>query len=131
MTTKRWTLCCGSRVARAMAVLPLLAACGDAHEQMSCDDLLPASEATFSQLQALVTSRGKGCSSSDCHGSEEAAKGYRLDEPSLIYDEFTNRIDSVYAEVASGSMPEGGRRWSDADLQLVRTWYCNGASPND
>ncbi len=125
-TSDSWSL-----AGAAMLALTALLACSDANERIDCNDLLPASEASFSQIRELVLSRAKGCAASDCHGSEVAEKGYRLDEPALIYDEFTNRIDSMYAQIASGEMPEGGRRWSEQDLRLVRTWYCNGASPND
>lgn len=115
----------------AIAAIALPGCVGAAEDTIDCSDLLPASEASFSDIEALVLSGNKGCAASICHGSEQAEHGYRLDERSLIYDAFTTHIDIMYAQVASGSMPEDGTRWSDEDLQLVRTWYCNGGNPND
>ncbi len=126
-----WTLDVFRWLGTACATLLAFSACGDEQERISCDDLLPATEARFSQIEELVLSSDKGCADADCHSSETAEHGYRLDEPALIYEEFTSRIDSMYAQVASGAMPEGGRRWSEEDLRIVRTWYCNGASPNE
>lgn len=100
-------------------------------DRISCDDILPPDQARFSSIQELVLSPGKGCSASDCHGSEQASQGYRFDKRSVIYDGFTAHIDAVYGQVASGKMPEDGVRWSDADLRLVRSWHCNGSYPND
>lgn len=124
---KHW-LCTISACAAAIAGLT---ACGGGSEGMNCDNLLAADEVRFSDVEALVLSSGKGCASANCHGSNSAAGGYRFDDSVFIYDEFTTRIDAVYPQVASGAMPAGGRRWSDHDLQLVRTWYCSGANPND
>jgi hypothetical protein len=97
---------------------------------MTCDDLLPAEQATFDDLVELMTqeSPDKGCAEAKCHGSEEAEVGYRFDERAAIYDALTTHVDAVYAQVASGEMPPNGReRWNERDLQLLRTWYCNGA----
>lgn len=109
----------------------LVSCVAPSEDRISCDDILPPDEARFSDIEALVSSPGKGCSNSDCHGSEKASKGYRFDERSVIFDGFTAHIDAVYGQVASGKMPEDGLRWDDDDLRLVRSWHCNGSYPND
>lgn len=99
-------------------------------ERLACDDLLEPSEVRYSELEALVTSNeGKGCGVADCHGSDEANQGLRFDTASSAYDALTSRVDDIYGQVASGEMPEGGTRWEESDLQLLRSWYCNGSFP--
>jgi hypothetical protein len=121
----------GLWIGAGLSVLLAAWGCSGGDEAMHCDDLMPASDAKFSDIESLVFSARKGCAAADCHGQEQAKGGYRFDESFFVYEEFTTRIDYVYPQVASGEMPEDGRRWSEADLRLVRTWYCNGASPND
>ena len=119
-----------------LVVAGLFCACAlPEQERIHCDDILGPEQASFSQLKLLVTNSGgndKGCSASSCHGSDDAEHGYRFDEDSAIYDALTTHIDSVYAQVASGEMPpEGGAPWNEEDLRLLRSWYCNGAFPNE
>ena len=116
-------------VSLGAALVPSCVAPAD--NTINCDNIRTPEEARFSDIEALVALPGKGCAAADCHGDEEANGGYRFDERSLIYDAFTAHIDAVYGQVASGKMPEEGTRWSDDDLELVRSWYCNGSYPND
>jgi hypothetical protein len=110
--------------------LSLIACLPPKEERLDCDDVLQASEANYSDLEALVTSdEGKGCGVADCHGSEEANQGLRFDNPNSAYDALTTRADDIYGQVASGEMPEGGTRWDESDLRLFRSWYCNGSFP--
>jgi hypothetical protein len=107
-----------------------LAACYEPpSERLECDDVLPASSYDFTQIQALVQDREKGCQGSECHGADGQEVGIRLDEPALVYDEFSHRPEKFYAVLASGFMPDEGTRWSEDDLRLLRSWYCNGAFP--
>jgi hypothetical protein len=98
-------------------------------ERLSCDDVLPAGSYDFSQLQALVQDRRKGCLRGGCHVADTQPAGIRLDTPELVYDELAQRPEKFYAALASGFMPEQGRPWSDDDLKLFRSWYCSGAFP--
>jgi hypothetical protein len=98
-------------------------------QRISCDDLLPPQEASFTRLTTLVFDDLKGCSATACHGVATQKAGLRLDEPNLIYEEFTSRSEVIYSMVSSGEMPDGGVRWDDADLRLFRSWYCAGAFP--
>jgi hypothetical protein len=117
----------------ALALVPFeLLACSSGTDQLDCHALLPAAEVHYQDLEALfLKTSGKGCGASNCHGKQFASGGYRFDEPSLVYDALTTRPEIIYGQLASGFMPIGGYRWSDRDLQLFRSWYCNGALPND
>ena len=114
-----------------MAVsLVILAGCmAPESERLSCRDTLPAEQAPFSSLTALVLDPLKGCTASGCHAADTQQHGVRLDQPELIYEEFAKRPDDVYALLASGEMPEDGVRWTDDDLRLFRAWYCHGSFP--
>jgi hypothetical protein len=119
--------------ARSLALagaLSLLAGCwAPASERLSCGDALPPAQARFSSLTALVLDPLKGCTASGCHAADTQQHGVRLDQPELIYEEFALRPEDVYALLASGEKPEDGVRWTDDDLRLFRSWYCNGAFP--
>lgn len=108
----------------------LLWGCGSGDDALDCHDLLAPDQTHYSQLEALFLHKGgKGCASSDCHGDSDANNGYRFDVPSEVYDALTTRPDIIYGEIAAGSMPQGGTHWSEADLRLFRSWYCNGEFP--
>jgi hypothetical protein len=114
----------------ALAFAGGLASCYEPQAQrLSCDDVLPAGTYDFAQVQALVQDQQKGCQGDECHGGAGQEQGVRLDEPALVYDEFSHRPEKFYAVLASGFMPEEGTPWSDDDLKLLRSWYCNGAFP--
>ncbi len=108
-----------------LCVLALVAACG-AGDGLTCDDLLPPSQATYPSVAALVVGPGpKSCSA--CHSVESPVYGYDFSGPGVSYEALTTHMPLIYADVASGRMPKAGQRWSDADLQLLRSWYCQGA----
>ena len=114
----------------AVVLLPFAVACyGPPSEQLSCDDVLPAGSVDFTSLQALVLRppRGKGCLGAPCHSASSQSGGIRLDQPELIYEEFSTRPDLFYAVLASNEMPRQGRPWSSQDLRAFRSWYCSGA----
>jgi hypothetical protein len=114
----------------ALSSLPLCACLSPKDERLTCDNLLEPSEVRYSDLEALVTSgEGKGCGVADCHGSEQANQGIRFDTASNAYDALTTRVEDIYGQVASGEMPQGGTRWEESDLRLLRSWYCNGSFP--
>lgn len=108
-------------------------------ERIDCSNALAPDQAGFTRVAALFQgSEGQGCAAGNCHGSERAEKGYRFDKNSALYDALTARMDSIYAQVASGEMPpeeETGvlevRTWSETELRILSSWYCNGAFPND
>jgi len=109
----------------------LLATCWPpASEQLSCEDLLDPGQVSFAMLEEQMTGQGeKGCGFPACHGSEVAHHGIRLDSANGLYDALSTRIDDIYAQVASGKMPRGATRWGAADLQQLRSWYCDGSFP--
>ncbi|MEY4543947.1 MAG: hypothetical protein RL685_142 [Pseudomonadota bacterium] len=127
--------------AAALAACLLASACfGPESERLSCDDVLPAGTADFRQIQALIlldqaSSKlveqgvGKGCAMEPCHNANTQRKALRLDTPELIYDELSQRPELFYSILASGTMPEEGERWTDDDLKILRSWYCDGAFP--
>jgi hypothetical protein len=113
------------------ALLVSLACAGPASEQLSCEDLLPAESASFTRLQSLIlqSPRRGGCLGGPCHSAAAQSGGIRLDSPELVYDELSTRPELFYAVLASGEMPQRGRPWSLAELQVLRSWYCIGAFP--
>lgn len=115
----------------AVGALTALAGCYAAEgERLTCDDVLPPGTADFRDIQALVlTETGKGCLDAPCHNGNTARQGIRLDTPKVVFEEFSTRPGLYYATLASGEMPEHGTPWSDEDLRLLRSWYCDGAFP--
>jgi mono/diheme cytochrome c family protein len=114
-------------VLTAMLALTAVRACaagGD--ETLHCDDLMPAEDATYGAVAALVVEPGpKSCGS--CHNTETPLGGYNFEGPAVSYDALTTKMEIIYTQVASGEMPETGERWDDEDLRLLRSWYCRGA----
>lgn len=103
----------------------VLAGCGSPYE-LHCDDLLPPEQATFTQVRALMVDPGeKSCSR--CHNTRTPTRELNFEGPGVAYDALRSRPPIIYEQVASGEMPQGGPRWSDAELRVLRTWYCNGA----
>jgi len=112
---------------RAVALFGLLAGCGPGEGlELTCEDLGPAEQASFRPLAALVTEPGaRSCAA--CHNTASPVRGLNLEGPAVTWDAFTSKPDLVYAQLASGAMPEDGVAWSDEELRSFRTWYCNGA----
>lgn len=110
---------------KRLALALLVAGCGNASERVSCDDVLEPSEAGYKAVAALLTgSTAKGCAR--CHNTRSPVYSYNFEGAGVAWDALVTRMDSVYAQLASGKMPKDGERWSDADLRLLRSWYCNG-----
>ncbi len=108
------------------SALILLAACG-AESQLDCQDLLPSTRASFSDVVALMVTPGtKSCSG--CHHTRTPVRGYNFEGPGGTYDALVNRIDRIYVQIASGAMPKDvGEKWNEEDLRVLRSWYCYGA----
>lgn len=99
--------------------------CGDPELSADCGDALPASQVQFSDVYSLFTASGdKSCDG--CHSTSRPAYNYDLQSRPGVYDALTNHFDIVYAQIASGEMPEDGDEWSASDLRTLRSWYCNG-----
>lgn len=109
----------------------LLAGCGGpAEEILSCDDLLPATEAGYGVVASLVVDPGpKSCST--CHNTETPIVGLNFEGPGVAYDALSTRMDLIYPQIASGEMPKAGAPWADDDLRIIRSWYCSGAFYED
>ena len=101
--------------------------CGqDSSEVLDCDDILPAEQATYSQVADLVVGPGpKSCFI--CHSEQSPVFGYDFSSRDAAYDALTNKMHLIYPQVASGKMPQGTVPWNDEDLRLLRSWYCHGA----
>jgi hypothetical protein len=110
----------------ACFVLMLQVGCAaPSDDSLSCDDV-STSPVSYSELARLVVGPGdKSCSG--CHNSTTAIDGYNFETPALAYDALSRKAHIVYGEVASGRMPDVGETWSEVDLQLLRSWYCQGA----
>jgi len=111
----------------AIAVIACAAACGRDNEQLNCRDLLPAEQTHFSDLAAIITDQNDDRSCGACHNASSPAFYLDLGTPRAAYFTLRDRIDRVYAQVASGEMPQDGQSWGGADLRLLRSWYCRGA----
>jgi uncharacterized membrane protein len=94
--------------------------CGTPHA-LRCEDLLPSEEARFEFVQGLV----RDCAR--CHSTATPVRGINFEGPGVAFEALTRRRDSVYEQVASGEMPQGGPAWGAAELKLLRSWYCAGA----
>ena len=114
--------------ALAVSVLALvLIGCGRDPEQINCDDILPAEETSYHAVALLITDRRDPRSCSECHNGDSPMFGLNLETPQSAYFTLRDRIDRVYASVATGSMPEEGLEWGDEELRALRSWYCRGA----
>jgi hypothetical protein len=105
----------------------LCSACGRDNEQINCRDLLPASETHFSDLAAIITDENDPRSCAGCHSASTPLAYVNLGTPRAAYFTLRDRIDHIYAKVASGEMPRDGQSWDASDLRLLRSWYCRGA----
>jgi hypothetical protein len=114
------------RIIFLIAIIFAMNSCGDPDLTANCDNLLPASQAQFSDVYALFTASGdKSCDG--CHSTAHPSRNYDLQSRPGVYDALTNHFDIVYAQIASGSMPpEDETTWSSSDLKTLSTWYCNG-----
>jgi hypothetical protein len=100
-------------------------ACADDHA-LHCDDLLPVEQATYSAVVELVVKpSAKSCGT--CHHTDTPIGGYNFEGRAVAYDSLSTKMEIIYTQVASGEMPEMGERWDEADLRLLRSWYCHGA----
>jgi uncharacterized membrane protein len=113
------------RLALGAVASAALLGCGSPYE-LHCRDLLPVSEATFVQVRALVVDPGaRSCSR--CHNTRTPVRNLNFEGPGVAYDALTTRMRAVYEQVASGEMPKGGPAWSEQELSVLRSWYCQGA----
>jgi hypothetical protein len=112
------------RAACALLAAGLLTACGSAHV-LECKDLSPEA-VSFQDVSARIVDIGpQACSR--CHNTTTPVYGYNFEGPGVAYDALTTRMEPIYESLASGSMPQDGTRWTEEDLRILRTWYCNGA----
>ncbi len=94
--------------------------------RLDCSNLLPADQASFARVATLVTSSSaKGCAA--CHNTKSPTYGLNLEGPGVAWDAFATKMNLVYPLLATGQMPKGGEKWTDDELRLVRSWYCQGA----
>jgi hypothetical protein len=119
-----------SLILLAIPALALSSGCyAPKSERLSCDDIYAPEDSGFEGLAALTSGPPKGCGGDECHSKERQQQGLRLDDPQLVFEEFSTRTEQIYEVLSSGQMPEEGTAWSDDDLKLFRSWYCNGAFP--
>ncbi len=101
--------------------------CGRDAEQLNCDDILPAEQTSYHELALIITNTQDPRNCSQCHNGDEPARGLNLETPQSAYFTLRDRIDRIYANVATGEMPEDGLTWGEPELRLLRSWYCRGA----
>lgn len=104
-----------------------LTQCGRDDEQINCDDLLPAGQESFTQIAQIITDLNDPRNCAQCHTASEPIYGIVLETRESAFFTFRDRMDRVYAKLASGEMPKEGLPWSADDLRLLRSWYCRGA----
>jgi hypothetical protein len=104
-----------------------ICACGRDESLIDCDDLLPAEETSYRELALIITSEADPRNCAQCHQGDAPTYGLNLETPQSAYFTLRDRIDRVYANVATGEMPKDGLAWGDAELRLLRSWYCRGA----
>jgi hypothetical protein len=104
-----------------------LACCGRDENQINCDDLLPPEQTSYHALALIITDKHDDRNCAECHNGSSPMFGLDLETPQSTYFTLRDRIDRIYASVASGSMPDEGQTWGDEELQLMRSWYCRGA----
>lgn len=120
---------------RAHAIVLMLAGvvagCGRDSQQTNCDNLLPAAETSYIALAQIVTDTNDARNCAACHYGSAPVAGLNLESAASSYFPLRDRFDTIYAQIASQDMPpleEGdGTAWSEADLRLLRSWYCRGA----
>ena len=101
--------------------------CGRSANQINCDDLLPAGQASYMELATIVTSTDDERNCAVCHNGADPLYDLNLGTPAAAYEDMVSQIDYIYGSVAGGNMPKHGQRWSDDDVRLLRSWYCEGA----
>lgn len=104
-----------------------LCGCGRDDAQIHCDDLLPPEQTSYHELALIITSTEDPRNCAQCHKGNEPARGLNLETPQAAYFALRDRIDRIYANVATGEMPDDGLEWGEAELRLLRSWYCRGA----
>ena len=111
-----------------IAAAVCLAGCGSDTTTQSddCNTILSASDSSFKKVATLFNNSGrKSCDS--CHNTQEPIKGYNFETSAAIFNELTTKYASVYHSVVTGKMPEHGTRWNADDLNILRSWRCNGS----
>ena len=94
--------------------------CGEAQTQLSCENIDPGPQASFSNLFIDLENSCAGC-----HNSFERISGYNFQTRDAAYENARYRTESIYAQIASGKMPPR-KPWSPEKLKQFRTWYCHG-----
>ncbi|MCB1197944.1 MAG: hypothetical protein KDK51_06185 [Deltaproteobacteria bacterium] len=108
-----------------LLVVLLFYACGDSDLRVQCDNLLPSAQTKFIDVYALLSSSGpSGCAT--CHAPSNPNANYDFLTKPGVYEALSNHFDVVYAQIASGRMPEDGTPWSESNIQILRSWYCYG-----
>lgn len=127
---------------RAISVSLLVAVAGcSGGPDANCTGAVPAK---LSDIQASIFT--PSCATAGCHTTSFPAEELRLDAD-YSYDALVNRhsFDKpekllvkpndpansyLYSQVADGSMPQDADQLTQAQLEQIRGWICNGA-PND
>lgn len=103
------------------------AACGRSTNQINCDDLLPPGEASYAAVAAIVTNTDDPRNCAVCHNGADPLYNLNLGAPDAAFHDMVTQIDRIYGQIAGGEMPQDGEPWSEDDVRLLRSWYCEGA----
>ena len=115
---------CGAAL---IAVITAAMACGRSENQINCDDLLPAGQASYAAVAAIITNTDDDRNCAVCHNGADPLYNLNLGTPNAAYEDMVAQIDHIYGQIAGGNMPQDGQRWSEDDVRLLRSWYCEGA----
>jgi len=90
-------MCTLARFLNIVVLAFSLAACGRSANQINCDDLAPASEATYSAIAAIVTSTDDPRNCAVCHNGADPLYNLNLGSPNAAYEDMVTQIDYIYA----------------------------------
>ena len=110
----------------AVGIVILLATLGACGTQQTSVDPNAIPTASYSSISKVILE--PGCMS--CHGG---AGGYNFDSYSGTLQAVTAgnpSASALYTAIASGRMPKGASKLSDAQIQAVQDWITQGALNN-
>jgi hypothetical protein len=108
-----------------LLLAPLALSCGSPYE-LRCEDTVAPEQATFREIRELVVEKN-ATSCSRCHNARTPIVSLNFETSGAAFDGLLTRRSAVYEQIASGHMPLNGPAWSEEQVRVLRSWYCQGA----